>query len=113
MTVTTKALEALDAKAGRVHTFDDYRRVGNKAFETPDALTNDDITIIEAFGGPERAAAARARQVTALNPPAAVVTKSVAPTPPTTNEQRDEQYTDRLVKEFVLFMKSSADDQET
>lgn len=68
MSVTTKELEELDRKVGRIHTIDDWRRVGEKSVQTPEELTDDDVVILAAFGGPERAAEARARQVKALNP---------------------------------------------
>jgi hypothetical protein len=64
------AIEALDKKACRVHTVDDWRRVGEKSHHAPGTLTDDDITIIGFFDGEKSAANARARRAQALTPPA-------------------------------------------
>lgn len=52
-------MDALDRKAGRVHTVDDWRRVGEKA---PGELTDDDIVIIGYFDGETAASAALAKR---------------------------------------------------
>lgn len=69
MTDYKAALEALDMKAGRVHTVDDWRRVGEKSQRAPETLTDGDITILGFFDGGQSAASARARRAKALAPP--------------------------------------------
>ena len=59
-------LDALDRKFGRVVTVEDWRIVGEKA---PDALTDDDLLILKAFGGAATADLARALRTKALAPP--------------------------------------------
>jgi hypothetical protein len=84
-------LEALDQKAGRTHTVDDWRRVGEKSQSTPQALTDDDLIILAYFDGEKAMANARARRAAAVapNPPSLpaqsttpVNTKSAEPAAP-------------------------------
>jgi hypothetical protein len=63
---STKELEALDKKYGRPITIADWSALGEKS---ADQLTDDDLVIVENFGGPRAAAAARARRTLALNRP--------------------------------------------
>jgi hypothetical protein len=58
----SEMLTALDTKAGRVHTIEDWRRVSEKSQNTPEALTPDDITILGYFGGEESAQRAQQRR---------------------------------------------------
>ena len=52
-------MDALDEKAGRVHTVADWRRVEERSRFTPAALTDGDLVILAYFEG-EPAAGARA-----------------------------------------------------
>jgi hypothetical protein len=99
--IYTKALEALDKKWHRTVTIDDWRRLGEKA----DAdLTDDDLVIIEGFGGPKDAAAARARRAQALAPvppePPAVTKQAAAPAPYVTRAA--------MMKAFERYSKGTA-----
>jgi hypothetical protein len=79
----TAALEALDRKCGRTITLADYHSLSGKSAA---ALTDDDLTIIENFGGAKQAATARARRTQALTPPAPPApapTQAAAPALPT------------------------------
>jgi hypothetical protein len=76
-------LEALDQKAGRVHTMDDWRRVGELSQRTPEALTDDDLVILAYFAGEKDAARALARRTQARTPPTpAPATKAIETAPP-------------------------------
>ena len=88
----TAALEALDAKVGKVHTMDDWRRVGEKSVTAPAMLTDDDLTIIEGFSGEKAANEARARRTQALTPPQAPRSQkvpSVRPQPLRSRKSKD------------------------
>jgi len=84
----TRELVELDVKRGHVHTVADWHRIGEKAQHTPADLTDDDLIVLEGFGGPSSAAAARARREQALAPAlppdqptaAPATTKATAPT---------------------------------
>src|SRR5205085_8002916 len=77
----TAALEALDVKRGHVHTVADWRLVGEKAQRAPAELTEDDLVVLEGFGGPSCATAARARRDAALAPPDPPPATPSVPTP--------------------------------
>ena len=62
----TATLEALDRTWGRTVTVDDWRGIGDKSAAS---LTDDDLVIIENFGGEHAAAQARVRRDTARRPP--------------------------------------------
>ncbi len=53
----TKALDDLDRRTGKVHTISDWAALGEKP---PEAISDDDLIVIENFEGP--ASAERARQ---------------------------------------------------
>lgn len=71
------SLEALDRKAGRLHTLEDYTRVSVKAHEHVATLTDDDLVLLAGFGGDHTAAAARARRDAANTPPAPTIRRPV------------------------------------
>jgi hypothetical protein len=54
------ALEQIEKKTGRVHTTHDFRLAVDKAQMTPAALTDEDVAVIEFFGGDVKADKARA-----------------------------------------------------
>ena len=65
----TAAIEALDRKVGRVQTLDDVHLACEKSQRAPEAVTDDDITLIRFFHGENAAARARERRAKALAPP--------------------------------------------
>jgi hypothetical protein len=96
------SLEQLDKKVGRVHTIDDWRRVGEKADRAPGSLTDDDLVIITAFEGERAGAQARARRETALSPPAP------PPAPAAPVKRTAEPDVDRLFDVVADFIASDA-----
>jgi hypothetical protein len=99
------AIEALDRKVCRVHTLDDWRRVGEKSQRAPATLTDDDIVILGYFDGEQSAATARARRAKALAPPVPVTppvatrvsATSVAKAAPTSFEEFLQRYGSKTV----------------
>jgi hypothetical protein len=64
-----KALEALDAKVGRMHTRDDMRLVYEKSLSNPAAIMEDDLTIVRYFHNDQTAAEYAARRAAAIAGP--------------------------------------------
>ncbi|MEO5894775.1 MAG: hypothetical protein ABIS06_03645 [Vicinamibacterales bacterium] len=61
-------LAALDQKHGRTFTVVDWQLASEKMFTQPEALTADDLTLIRAFDGQQRAAEASQLRQQALSP---------------------------------------------
>lgn len=74
-------LEALDQKAGHIHTMGDWQRVGEISQHQPQALTDDDLLILAYFGGEKTASRDRARRMQARNPPPPAPATKAAPLP--------------------------------
>jgi hypothetical protein len=72
-------LGPLDRKLGRAVTVNDWKIAGEKAWRHPETLTDDDLLILKAFAGAERADPARALRTKALAPPPALPEPSPAP----------------------------------
>jgi hypothetical protein len=81
MPTYTAALEALDVKRGHVHTVADWHRIRDKAEHAPASLSDDDLVVLEGFGGPKDAVAARAHRDQARHP--APVKAATTPAPRT------------------------------
>jgi hypothetical protein len=100
-------LEALDKKYCRTITVEDWHRLSDK---TAAEYTDDDLTIIEGFSGPQSAAAARARRDAALAPPdpPALVTKAIETPAVAADDDTWEQFVARH-GDMPMTLKSTAE----
>jgi hypothetical protein len=79
MTDYRAALDALDVKAGRIHTLADCAVAYQKSIETPERLTDKDLVLIGFVHGDTGVSEARLRQMQATamaEPQAPMATKS-------------------------------------
>jgi Carbohydrate-binding module family 5/12 len=99
------ALEALDQKAGRVHTRADMQRIYEKSLTTPAAIMEDDLVIVRFFHGEKEAdkyAALRAKAI--AGPPAAPAPTATTKAP--SLRKYFDQYSKGMVEALTPIFKS-------